>query len=480
MEMTYASDEFKSQPDTDALRHSKITSISYVYTAYHKGDFSQERLNQQRWKTLWSILPDVEIDKIERKEIAQTACMERSCAQSLFHGFVVTYEVDLVMHSTQLQKSFGNGHSSQKFELTTSQGTMLSVEPSSFQYTDGTPHTGHFSLFIREALSMEDIVMGGLITDCEEGILSSGGMLEIQVNAGGRPLELRENKRISLEVPTANVDKEMNLYRGSTDIDRISWSDPQPLKPLENKNCTPVVRSMDSPKNYTVIDKLEWEQCEGINWLRLTKLNQTIKFYPDNFTMQLAIDYGLGISRYSTMKEWFEQGRVDSIQVNSIFWGERLGIEGNGIIDSVAVAVGRNEKIQMYSLEAPFLGWINIDKLLKYEQLVQKKSPIASVIQGDASGVKTVLVIPELKVTLLGFAAEDEQTYRYRPFSSNVVRHLPDGLDVLLLAIKEKGDGQVGLDIERTRIGQEEKIDLMLVDRDKEAIKAQLVKHLYP
>ncbi len=84
-------------------------------------------------------------------------------------------------------------------------------------------------LEIKEAYSMEQILMAGLSTQSNGWPLSSGGM--IYINAmGGQSVTI--TKKLSIKIPTAAIDKNMQLYKGDTDKNgNINWTKPENLPP---------------------------------------------------------------------------------------------------------------------------------------------------------------------------------------------------------------------------------------------------------
>jgi len=81
-------------------------------------------------------------------------------------------------------------------------------------------------LEVKEAYTMEDMVRGGLLTQSGDRILSSGGMIYLNVADG----EVKAPLGVSM--PSGNLEKDMQLFKGETQKDgTIDWQDPQPMQP---------------------------------------------------------------------------------------------------------------------------------------------------------------------------------------------------------------------------------------------------------
>jgi Cytochrome c len=84
-------------------------------------------------------------------------------------------------------------------------------------------------LEIKEAYSMRDIIRARLVTKSGVEPLSSGGMIYIN-GAGGTEITIK--KAISVAIPSSNIDKRMQLFKGKIDASgTIDWVDPTPLLP---------------------------------------------------------------------------------------------------------------------------------------------------------------------------------------------------------------------------------------------------------
>jgi len=102
-------------------------------------------------------------------------------------------------------------------------GAIIQIPKGALQAKGNSP----IKLEIKEAYSITDIVKGGLLTQGDGKLLSSGGM--IYINAADES-EVRIVKPISVAIPSRSLDEDMELYKGEIRSDgSINWTDPQPL-----------------------------------------------------------------------------------------------------------------------------------------------------------------------------------------------------------------------------------------------------------
>jgi len=81
-------------------------------------------------------------------------------------------------------------------------------------------------LEIREAITMEDIVLSGMTTQAGGQSLSSGGMIYFNAAAG---YSLKIKNAVEVLVPTTAYNRDMKVFKGEEEGGKINWKDPQPL-----------------------------------------------------------------------------------------------------------------------------------------------------------------------------------------------------------------------------------------------------------
>lgn len=91
LEMDFAESRVVNWRDLKELRGRQVMMIDLIYTDFRLSEsFDQPELNRERVKSLWKLNADIVNDpNIRWRFIAQTDCKSRSCAEDLFHGFII-------------------------------------------------------------------------------------------------------------------------------------------------------------------------------------------------------------------------------------------------------------------------------------------------------------------------------------------------------------------------------------------------------
>jgi mono/diheme cytochrome c family protein len=103
-------------------------------------------------------------------------------------------------------------------EFTTANGALIKIDK-------GTFSESQVKLEVKEAYSIEQMVLAGLTTESNGKPLSSGGM--IYINATETAVSI--NKPINISIPTNYYDNRMQLFEGEEKDGKINWTDPEPL-----------------------------------------------------------------------------------------------------------------------------------------------------------------------------------------------------------------------------------------------------------
>ncbi len=118
--------------------------------------------------------------------------------------------------------------------LLTPKGTIIRIPEGALRSA-----TGSVRLAIKEAYTMKDMMLAGLVTKAGGKPLSSGGMINISVD-GSEQVTIA--KPIEVSVPARVTQPGMQLYQGVVRPDgSIDWTDPQPLQPAEQDKADTVI-----------------------------------------------------------------------------------------------------------------------------------------------------------------------------------------------------------------------------------------------
>ncbi|RYD70399.1 MAG: cytochrome c, partial [Sphingobacteriales bacterium] len=126
--------------------------------------------------------------------------------------------------TSNLASSFISIEADKDYTLQTGKGAVIKIAKGSFN-TNGNEK---IQLELKEAYSMQDILLAGLSTESNGAPLQSGGMIYINAKVEGRQLELL--KPIAVSLPASVYDEQMQLFKGEIKADSsINWINPQPL-----------------------------------------------------------------------------------------------------------------------------------------------------------------------------------------------------------------------------------------------------------
>tara|TARA_B100000959_G_scaffold286477_1_gene365295 strand:- start:937 stop:3369 length:2433 start_codon:yes stop_codon:yes gene_type:complete len=115
-------------------------------------------------------------------------------------------------------------HLGQSFTIKGKEGTLVNFPAGSLAFENGMPCDLPVTVKMWEFYSLPDILLAGLSTDCDEGFLQTGGMIYLEAESAGRPLIVRENRRIKVNFnPSRDIDGEFDLFHGVKENDRVAW-----------------------------------------------------------------------------------------------------------------------------------------------------------------------------------------------------------------------------------------------------------------
>jgi hypothetical protein len=86
-------------------------------------------------------------------------------------------------------------------EITAKEGTYLKIPPGSIQNKQGKIATGWAELIIKEYYKPSDIVLAGLHSMSKDGLLQSGGMVNMIIIQDGDTMQTKTKKKILLQMP---------------------------------------------------------------------------------------------------------------------------------------------------------------------------------------------------------------------------------------------------------------------------------------
>jgi hypothetical protein len=132
--------------------------------------------------------------------------------------------INSFLKTSNLKSSFISLNADSTYVLKTPKGAVIKIAKNTFDVAANTK----IKLEIKEAYSMQDILLAGLSTTSNGKLLKSGGM--IYINATADDKEVNFLKPVNISIPTKAYDDSMQLFKGEVKNDSsINWVDPQPL-----------------------------------------------------------------------------------------------------------------------------------------------------------------------------------------------------------------------------------------------------------
>lgn len=127
-----------------------------------------------------------------------------------------------VFKPSNLKSTFISLSADSAYTLRTAKGAVIRISERSFAAT------GKVRLEVKEAYSLQDMLMAGLTTENDGKLLNSGGMIYINATENNNQVKLL--KAISFALPGQSYDDKMQLFKGEwNDDSSINWVDPKPL-----------------------------------------------------------------------------------------------------------------------------------------------------------------------------------------------------------------------------------------------------------
>lgn len=139
----------------------------------------------------------------------------------------------LTLNASNLKSSFIMLDPDSAYTLRTPKGAIIKIGRGSFDIKGNDK----VDLELKEAFSIQDMLLAGLTTKSNEKFLQSGGMIYINATSKGKPVSMV--KPVKVSIPSKLYDDRMQLFKGEVKDDgSINWIDPRPL------DTSPVVRTI--------------------------------------------------------------------------------------------------------------------------------------------------------------------------------------------------------------------------------------------
>ncbi len=93
--------------------------------------------------------------------------------------------------------------------FTTEKGNELIFPAKAFVDGSGNPVTGNIDVSVTEITNISEMILSGMMTNSDQGPLSSQGEFKVEVSQNDQPLKLAEGSTFTIENKNTDVDKDM-------------------------------------------------------------------------------------------------------------------------------------------------------------------------------------------------------------------------------------------------------------------------------
>jgi hypothetical protein len=384
-------------------------------------------------------------------------------------------------------------------KITLEEGTIISIPKDAFiDEKTGVQVAGEIQLQIKEYYKLSDILLANLSTKSDDRLLETGGMLYVEANKSGSKLKLNPNKPLNIVFNNSGKDN-MQLFEGETNDNSINWRLNEKLESIEINELSGEFKQSEAvavsltDKPYAVEDFPTYRGCKDLDKdCTLTKIREFI-------SRKFNTDIISGRKRISVIVKTDESGFVTEVLTSNL--EPKLEAEVNGVLmqlpqmipakkngKSIAsqllfpivlsdgfealLAVKSEKGLIMlnqnignassgYTLNSTKLGWINCDRFLTS----QKKTIAYKVKIKDAEGANVKMVFKSISSVLPSRIINGDYSFGEIPIDE----------DVILLAIKKKGD-KLYLGRKNVEIKAISELDLEFKEVTIEELKSELKK----
>lgn len=334
--------------------------------------------------------------------------------------------------------------------LVAQHGTKVRIYANSFVDSDDNIAKGSIEINLKEAFDPSEIVMSNLVTVSNEGPLCSNGMFHISANSAGKELKLAEGNEIGFMVPVEEIDREMKIYSGDFEDERIVWKDP---KPIMNEIIEEIDQSWRSVFYSTIGDREDVRQEEVQEWV-----NQRERKTGDSKTFG---DVKVEILDVDENKSLLKK------RADGFFMQEVITEKGtNGFVEDFNTN---------YIFSVKKLGWANIDKLYSDPATEPIDFLVNVKDEEELKYVYTTLIMQKQNMYLPGYQKEDN-SFSFS-HGDDEIMSLPIGADAIVLATSYKGD-EPYFALFKGKIQKEMKVILKLQPISLEDLKEKLENEL--
>ena len=145
--------------------------------------------------------------------------------------------------------------------ITGAKGTVLTFQPNSFVFEDGTPATGFIEITLLEIQTNADMIFNSVFPLSDGNWLNSGGMYYLAAKQAGLNLKLADGAHYEAILPAQAVEAGMGFYSGTETDEGIDWEFIAPYG--DSVNLYNFMTYYDISNTYAVLcDSIGWCNCD--------------------------------------------------------------------------------------------------------------------------------------------------------------------------------------------------------------------------
>ncbi|MBI3234573.1 MAG: hypothetical protein HYZ42_11125 [Bacteroidetes bacterium] len=175
---------------------------------------SQQERENFTYNEQETLISQVDIVRLADKKIIPSKSQSNSIALSN-ESFSTLYKPSQIFYITSKNDT----------TIICAEGTKIYIMPNSFETVNGrTFDFDSLRIEVQEYYKMSDIILARLSTISEDGILETGGMLNIKAYSGVEECQLKNESTIEISFPRNKEKEGMQLYTGNVDANgQMNW-----------------------------------------------------------------------------------------------------------------------------------------------------------------------------------------------------------------------------------------------------------------
>ena len=320
---------------------------------------------------------------------------------------LISFQLSFAQLSKGYQEFLVN--SSRDTVLYGEQGTEIRVPAFAFTDSSGTVfQDAPITILLKEVYDQADMIMEGVSTKSEEGILVSDGMVEVRGKLGEMGVLINPERPIVVRIASLSGELNMRLYTSPDSLEGSSWN-------LEEGRLK--VDTCQGYRKVYIYEEKKFTKAEFLAKRRKAKKDYKISRKQRTFYFSDTENIFGGSSG-----KYFE------------YWRGKDGYYRIGVICDSMYECDPNAALN-YSYSLFEFGWCNIDKLWRGKRNLKS----LKVVSEDKDLI-VCIYFPNVKTTLFGSVINGGYRFNYIPDVEPcvLVAYKLDGLHAVFATIKER------------------------------------------